>query len=81
MAIKTANIIFGYINRKRTSKLIGRNSLTRLCPVQTSGLAWCLAPRQHSTNPCHTNEWIPHFQMDLGTKMVRDLEAVLRREG
>lgn len=80
MAIKTANIIFGYINRNRTSKLIGRNSPTQLCPIQTSGLAQCLAPRQHSTNTCHTNEWIPHFQMDLETKMVRDLETVLRRE-
>lgn len=78
---KKTNIIFSYISRNTTSKLIGRNSPIRLCPAPTSGLARCLAHRQHSTNTCHTNEWIPHFQMDLETKMVRDLETVLRREG
>lgn len=70
MSAKKANVIFGYINRNITSKSTGRNNPTQLCPVKTSGLAQYLANRQHSTNTCHTNEWIPHLQMDLETKIV-----------
>ena len=50
MATRKANVIFGDINRNITSKLMGRNSMAWLCPFQTSGLAQCLAHRQHSTN-------------------------------
>lgn len=80
MAAEKGNVIFGYINRNVTSKLTGKKCPTQLS-VQTSGLAQCIANRQHSINTCHTNEWIPHFQIDPETKMVRDLETVLRREG
>lgn len=55
MAAKKAHVISGYINRNITSKLIGRHSPTRPCPVQTYGLAQCLANRYHAKNTCRTN--------------------------
>lgn len=78
---KKAHAISGYISRNVISKLIGKNSPTRPCPVQTHGLAQCLANRQHATNACHTNEKETTFSEGPWTEMVRDLETVLRREG
>lgn len=80
MASKKAHVISVYINRNITSKLIGRNSPTRPHPVQKCGLAQCLAIGIMQQILVTQIKGYHAFQIDLETKMVRDLETVCRRE-